>query len=77
MTASAKDKQYECCRGNGHVKVKMPSLKKKKKKWLKFHDDPYVFNISFMLYADFALIIIIRGWAVQKKDESNEEWAKW
>ena len=51
--------------------------KKVNKKWLKFHDDPYVFNISFMLYADFALIIIISRWAVQKKDESNEEWVKW
>ena len=32
---SAKDKHYEYCSSNGHVKVKMPT---EKEKWLKFHE---------------------------------------
>ena len=27
------------------------------KKWLKFHDGPYQFNVPFMLYADFESIL--------------------
>ena len=34
-TGSARDKRYEYCSSNGHVKVKMPT---EKEKWLKFHD---------------------------------------
>ena len=34
-TGSARDKHYEYCSSNGHVKVKMPT---EKEKWLKFHD---------------------------------------
>ena len=49
-TESARDKHYECCSSNGHVKVKMPS---EKEKWLKFHDGQY----QFMLYADFESIV--------------------
>ena len=33
--ASARDKYYEYCSSNGHVKVNMPT---EKEKWLKFHD---------------------------------------
>ena len=53
-TASARDKHYEYCSSNGHVKVKMPS---EKKKWLKFHDEQYQFKVAFMLYADFESIL--------------------
>ena len=38
-TASGKGKHYKYCRSNGHVKVKMTSVKKKKR--LKFHDVQY------------------------------------
>ena len=34
-TEPARDKHYEYCSSNGHVKVKMPT---EKGKWLKFHD---------------------------------------
>ena len=37
-TESARDKHYEYCSSNGHVKVKMPS---EKEEWLKFHDGEY------------------------------------
>ena len=37
-TGSARDKHYEYCSSNGHVKLKMPS---EKEKWLKFHDEQY------------------------------------
>ena len=49
-TASSKDKHHELCKSSGHVKVKIPS---KKKKWLKYHDNQYQFRVLFMLYADF------------------------
>ena len=42
-TASARDKHYEYCSSNGHVKVKMPT---EKEKWLKFHDGQYQFRDS-------------------------------
>ena len=53
-TESARDKHYEYCSSNGHVKVKMPT---EKEKWLKFHDGQYQFKIPFMLYADFESIL--------------------
>ena len=53
-TESARDKHYEYCSSNGHVKVKMPS---EKEKWLKFHDGPYQFKVPFLLYADFERIL--------------------
>ena len=49
-TSSARNKHYEYCSSNGHVKVKMPT---DKEKWLKFHDGQYQFKVPFMLYADF------------------------
>ena len=53
-TASARDKHYEYCSSNGHVKVNMPTGKEK---WLKFHDGQYQFKVPFMLYADFESIL--------------------
>ena len=53
-TASARDKHYEYCSSNGHVKVKMPTEKEKR---LKFHDGQYQFMLPFMLYADFECIL--------------------
>ena len=53
-TGSARDKHYEYCSSNGHVKVKMPT---EKEKWLKFHDGQYQFKVPFMLYADFQSIL--------------------
>ena len=54
QTESAKDKHYEYCSSNGHVKVNMPT---EKEKWLKFHDGQYQFKVPFMLYADFESIL--------------------
>ena len=53
-TASARDKHYEYCSSNGHVKVNMFT---EEKKWLKFHDGQYQFKVPFMLYADFESIL--------------------
>ena len=53
-TEPARDKHYEYCSSNGHVKVKMPI---EIEKWLKFHDGQYQFKVSFMLYADFEGIL--------------------
>ena len=53
-TESARDKHYEYCSSNGHVKVNMPN---EKEKWLKFHDGQYQFEVPFMLYADFESIL--------------------
>ena len=53
-TASARDKHYEYCSSNGHVKVNMPT---EEEKWLKFHDRQYQFKVPFMLYADFQSIL--------------------
>ena len=53
-TASARDKHYEYCSSNGHVKVNMPT---EEEKWLKFHDRQYQFKVPFMLYADFESIL--------------------
>ena len=53
-TESARDKHYESCSSNGHVKVNMPSEKEKR---LKFRDGQYQFMLPFMLYADFESIL--------------------
>ena len=53
-TEAARDKHYEYCSSNGHVKVKMPT---EKEKWLKFHDGQYQFMVPFMLHADFESIL--------------------
>ena len=53
-TLSSKDKHYEYCSSNGHVKVKMPT---EEEKWLKFHGGQYQFKVPFMLYADFESIV--------------------
>ena len=52
--ASARDKHYEYCSSNGHVKVNMPT---EKEKWLKFHDGQYQSKVPFILYADFESIL--------------------
>ena len=51
---SARDKHYEYCSSNGHIKVKMPTEKEKR---LKFQDGQHQFRIPFMLYADFESIL--------------------
>ena len=51
---SARDKHYEYCSSNDHVKVKIPT---EKEKWLKFQDRKYQFKVPFMLYADFKSIL--------------------
>ena len=53
-TASTRDKHYDYCSSNGHVKVKMPA---KKEKRLNFHDGQYQFKVLFMLHADFESIL--------------------
>ena len=53
-TASARDKHYEYCSSNGHVKVNMPT---EKEKCLKYHDGQYQFKVPFMLHADFENIL--------------------
>ena len=58
-TESARDKHYEYCSSNGHVKVNMPT---KKERWLKFHDDQYQFKVAFMLYADLIESILTLIW---------------
>ena len=52
-TSSARDKHYDYCSGNGHVKVNMPS---DEEKWIKFHEKQYQFMLAFILYADFESI---------------------
>ena len=53
-TASARDKHYDYCSRNGHVKVTMPTAEEK---WLKFHDGQCQFKVPFMMYADFESIL--------------------
>ena len=53
-TGSTRDKHYEYCSSNGHVKVNMPT---EKEKWLKFHDGQYQFRLPFILCADFESIV--------------------
>ena len=50
LTASTRDKHYQYCSSNGHVKVKIAS---DKEKLIKFHDGQYQRKSPFMLYADF------------------------
>ena len=45
-TELARDKHYEYCSSNGHVKVKMPT---EQDEWLKFHDGQYQLKVPFML----------------------------
>ena len=52
-TALARDKHYEYCSSNGHIKVNMPA---EEESWLKFHDGQYQFILPFILYADFESI---------------------
>ena len=65
-TGSARDKHYQYCTSNGHVKVNMPS---EKEKWLKFHDGQYQFKVPFMLYAAFE--IILKQVGEQYRDKIN------
>ena len=51
---SARDKRYEYCSSNGHVKVNMPTVKEK---WLTLYDGQYQFKVPFMMYADFESIL--------------------
>ena len=53
-TVSARDKNYEYCSSNGHVKVNMPA---EEEKCLKFYDGQYQFMLPFILYADFESIV--------------------
>ena len=53
-TESARDKRYEYCSSNGHVKVNMLT---EKEKWLKLHDGQYQFKVPFMIFADFESIL--------------------
>ena len=53
-TASARDKHYEYCSSNGHVKVTMST---EEEIWLKFHDGQYQFKVPFMMNADFESIL--------------------
>ena len=53
-TASARDKHYEYCSSNGHVKINMPT---EEEKWLKFHNSQYQSKAPFMLYVDFESIL--------------------
>ena len=65
-TESARDKHYEYCSSNGHVKVTMPTAEEK---WLKFHDGQYQFKVPFMLYADFESIL--KPFDERYKDKMN------
>ena len=58
-TESARDKHYEYCSSNGHVKVNMPT---EKERWLKFHDGQYQFKVAFVLYADLKESILTLIW---------------
>ena len=70
-TESARDKHYEYCSSNGHVKVKMPT---KKEKWLKFRDGQYQFKVPFMLYADFESILKpVDEWYMDKMNTMKAE----
>ena len=64
-TGPARDKHYEYCSSNVHVKVNIPI---EKEKWLRFQDRQYQFKVPFMLYADFESILK----PLQGQDEYNE-----
>ena len=53
-TESARDKHYEYCSSNGHIRVRMST---EKEHWLKFHDEQYQLKVPFILYADFESIL--------------------
>ena len=53
-TGSARDKHYEYCSSNGHIKVNIPT---EKEKWLKLHDRQYQIEVPFMLYADLESVL--------------------
>ena len=53
-TESGRDKYYEYCCSNGHIRFNMPT---EEEKWLKFHDRQYQFKFPFMLYTDFGSIL--------------------
>ena len=53
-TDSARDKHYEYCSSNRHVRVSMPT---EEENWLKFHDGQYQFKVPFMLYVNFESIL--------------------
>ena len=54
-TESARDKHYDYCSSNGHVKVTIPT---EEKEWLKFHDGQYQFKVPFMnFHSDFESIL--------------------
>ena len=69
-TESVRDKHYEYCSSNGHIKVTIPT---EKKKWLKFHDGQYQFKVPFMLYADFESIL--KPVDERYKEKMNRTWA--
>ena len=52
-TESAKDKHYEYCKSNGHLKIKMPTGKENQFQFFR----EYQFKVPFMLYADFESIL--------------------
>ena len=56
-TVSARDKRYEYCSSNGHVKVNMLN---QKEKWLRFHNGQYQLKVPFMLYVDFEKILKVQ-----------------
>ena len=53
-TESAKDKHYDYCSSNGHVRVTKHT---EKEKWLKFRNGKCQFKVPFMLYEDFESIL--------------------
>ena len=52
LTAQARNRHYEYCSSDNHVKVEIPF-----EKWLKFHDGQYQFKGPFMLPAGFQSIL--------------------
>ena len=56
-TVSARNKRYEYCSSNGHVKVNMLN---QKEKWLRFHNGQYQLKVPFMLYVDFEKILKVQ-----------------
>ena len=49
LAESARDKHYQCCSSNGHVKVNIPPGEEK---LIKFHDGQYQSKVLFILYAN-------------------------
>ena len=66
--ASARDKHYEYCSSNGHVKVDMPTEKEK------ICNGQYQFMLPFMLYADFESILRpVDEWYMNRMNRINAE----